>query len=223
MTPAALPPAVHRLGRRPDPWAWPDWRYAGSDGTFSNRFDDPHGVYRVLYASTERLTTFVECLAPFRPDPAILAEYAAIDATEGDVEPPAFGRVPLDWLSMRCVGTAGLHGDYVDIGHHDTIAELRRALAARLVHHRITDLDAATIRLSTPRAMTQEISRCIFDLTENRVRRWNGIRYLSKYGDDLVNWAIFEPAMLTITAVTEIDENDADLAQALGLHGLTLI
>ena len=71
---------VFRLGRRPDPWAWPDWRYADADGTFGNRFDDPQGVYRVLYASTQRLATFVECLASFRPDPAIVAEYAAIDA-----------------------------------------------------------------------------------------------------------------------------------------------
>jgi hypothetical protein len=28
---------IYRLGRRPDPWAWPDWAYAGADGTFGNR------------------------------------------------------------------------------------------------------------------------------------------------------------------------------------------
>lgn len=76
MKQADLPPVVYRLGRRPDPWAWPDWRYAGPDGTFGNRFDDPQGIYRVLYASTQRLATFRECLAPFRPDPAVITEYA---------------------------------------------------------------------------------------------------------------------------------------------------
>ena len=67
MKQADLPPVVYRLGRQPDPWAWPDWRYAGPDGTFGNRFGDPQCVYRVLYASTHRLATFLECLAPSVP------------------------------------------------------------------------------------------------------------------------------------------------------------
>jgi hypothetical protein len=49
---AEAPERVYRLGRRPDPWVWPDWSHAGADGTFGNRFDDPESEYRVLYAST---------------------------------------------------------------------------------------------------------------------------------------------------------------------------
>ena len=30
---------IYRLGRKPDPWAPPDWASAGPDGTFGNRFD----------------------------------------------------------------------------------------------------------------------------------------------------------------------------------------
>ena len=63
MKQADLPAEVFRLGRRPDPWAWPDWAFAEADGTFGNRYDDPQGIYRVLYASTQRVATFVECLA----------------------------------------------------------------------------------------------------------------------------------------------------------------
>jgi hypothetical protein len=48
------PERVYRLGRRPDPWQWPDWSYAGGDGTFGTRFDDPDSEYRVLYASSQR-------------------------------------------------------------------------------------------------------------------------------------------------------------------------
>jgi zinc-finger binding domain of transposase IS66 len=71
----AEPPAeVFRLRRRPDPWAWPDWAYADADGTFGNRYDDAQGIYRVLYASTQRVATFVECLAYYRPDIAVMAE-----------------------------------------------------------------------------------------------------------------------------------------------------
>lgn len=194
MKPATTPPAVFRLGRGPDPWAWPDWRYADADGTFGNRFDDPQGLYRVLYASTQRLATFVECLAYFRPDPAIIAEYADIAGSKDDEEPPGAGHVPSAWIDARCVGTAVLTGDYVDVGHHETLAELRTALAPRLVHHGLRELDASTIRLTVPRAFTQEISRYVFDETVDGTRRWNGVAYRSKHGDDLENWAVFEPA-----------------------------
>jgi hypothetical protein len=64
---------LYRLGRMPDPWAWPDWAYAGEDGTFGNRYDDPLSEYRALYASSQRLGTLIETLARFRPDPAIIA------------------------------------------------------------------------------------------------------------------------------------------------------
>jgi hypothetical protein len=43
---------LFRVGRDDDAWAVPDWAYAKEDGTFGNRFDDPMGVYRVLYASS---------------------------------------------------------------------------------------------------------------------------------------------------------------------------
>jgi RES domain len=56
---------VYRLGRRPDPWQWPDWSCAGGDGMFGNRFDDPDSEYRVMYASSQREATFRECLARF--------------------------------------------------------------------------------------------------------------------------------------------------------------
>ena len=88
----AVSPAapVHRLARRPDPWAWPDWAYADPDGTFGNRYDDPRGEYRVLYASTERVGAFVETLARFRPDPELVAALETID----DHEPVTSGLVP---------------------------------------------------------------------------------------------------------------------------------
>jgi hypothetical protein len=46
---------LFRLGRKPDPWNPPDWSRAQPDGTFGNRFDDPQGNYRVLYAATQRV------------------------------------------------------------------------------------------------------------------------------------------------------------------------
>jgi RES domain len=106
-----------RLGREPDPWEWPDWSYAIPDGTFGNRFDDPEGQYRVLYASAERGTTFRECLARFRPDPAIVA--AEIAENDGDENSPRLlpaGWVALTWLQNRRIGSGRLIGEFCDIG-----------------------------------------------------------------------------------------------------------
>jgi hypothetical protein len=50
---------LYRLGRHPDPWAWPDWSYAAPDGTFGNRYDDPDASYRVLYACSQRVGAFL--------------------------------------------------------------------------------------------------------------------------------------------------------------------
>jgi predicted NUDIX family NTP pyrophosphohydrolase len=56
------PGPLFRVGRDDDAWAIPDWAYAKEDRTFGNRFDDPAGVYRVLYASSQRLGCFIETL-----------------------------------------------------------------------------------------------------------------------------------------------------------------
>jgi hypothetical protein len=53
--------ALYRLGRLPDPLAWPSWEFAG-DG----RFDDPQRQFRTLYAAEQRHACFVETLARFR-------------------------------------------------------------------------------------------------------------------------------------------------------------
>jgi hypothetical protein len=102
--PADLPEVVHRIGRRPNPFAWPDWDYAAPDGTFGSRFDDPKATYRVLYASTEGVGPYVETLARFRPDPAVFAAIDTIDAEDDEPEPPR-GLVPRAWLTKRAMGT----------------------------------------------------------------------------------------------------------------------
>jgi len=56
---------LFRVGRDRGAWAVPDWAYAKEDGTFGNLFDDPMRVYRVLYASSQRLGCFIETLAGF--------------------------------------------------------------------------------------------------------------------------------------------------------------
>jgi hypothetical protein len=208
---------LYRLGRQPDPWAWPDWSYAAPDGTFGNRYDDPEASYRVLYASSQRLGAFLETLARFRPDLEVFAELEQIDGAEEP--PPALLR---SWLDNRLLGEATIAGDFVDIGDSTSLATLRTALAAVAIHHGLDDIDGATIRLRAPRAFTQQVSRFVYEQGP-----FAGIRYSSRLGDDVVNWAIFEPGPgthtpLVATEATSIDADDPDMRRALDLLGVTL-
>jgi hypothetical protein len=128
MTPAqsaAQPGGVlHRVGRAPDPWAWPPWAYAG-EGSFGNRFDDPAGEYRVLYAS---VGPFLETLARYRTDPALVAALKEIADDEEDADryptiPP--GVMPAHWCKSRRIGAADHDGPFADIGQSSSVAYLR--------------------------------------------------------------------------------------------------
>jgi hypothetical protein len=163
---------LYRLGRHPDPWAWPPWSAALRDGTFGNRYDDPDGSYRVLYASSRRVGAFLETLARFRPDLEVLAE---LDRIEGEDEPPP--AAPRGWLDGRLIGEATVEGRFVDVGHATSLATLRAALAAHAIHHGLDEIDAATIRLRAPRAFTQQVSRYAYEEGS-----FAGIRYRSRLG-----------------------------------------
>lgn len=213
------PELLYRLGRPPDAWALPPWEFAGPDGTFDNRYDDPLGLYRVVYASGRRFGTFVETLARFRPDLAVVAELAAIAGSEGDAPTIPAGVVPSGWLTNRCIGVASVaQARFADVAHSDSIAHLRTALAKRLVHYGLDDFDAGDLRTRAPRALTQEISRYVYD------QGFAGLRYPSRLGDDIVNWALFEPAPLqrVITRAQKLRADDPDLQTALATLGLAL-
>ena len=222
MKPADLPASIHRVGRLPNPFAWPDWAYADPDGTFGNRFDDPRGTYRVLYAATGREGAYIETLALFRPDPAVFAALDAIEGEPDEVDLPR-GVVPKQWFVPRAMGTGVLSGSFVDLGAAATLAELRTKLASRLLHHGIADLDASAIRLSVPRGFTQDISRVVYEVTApDGHRAWDGIAYSSRLGDDLHNWATFEPNDPGEQQVEPLDRADPTLASALAILALEL-
>lgn len=227
-SPSSEETPLYRVARAPDPWAWPDWANVGSDGTFGNRWDDPQGVYRVLYASSSPLGALVEVLARFRPDPHILEALREIEDA-GDDRFGLPGELDSGWLASRCMGVARIEGAFVDVGHSRSLSRLRLALASRIVHHGLDDLDAASVRLSAPRRFTQEISRWVYDRsTPEGQRRFAGIAYRSRLGDEFHNWAIFEPSGGALpwrgTPETRpIPGNDPDLARALELLGVRLV
>jgi len=175
----------------------------------------------VLYACSQRVGAFAERLALFRPDPIASSGVAAVAGGGGS--PP--GRVPATWLTGQMLGEATPVGQYAFVGHSRSLAFVRSTLASRLAHYGLTDLDAATIRLSTPRRFTQEISRLIYETTALSGPRFSGIRYGSRLGDDFGNWAVFEsdPAPVHVVAARAIDPGDADLQEALDLLGIAFV
>ena len=206
-----VPGVIYRLGRKPDPWSAPDWASAGTDGTFGNRFDDPEGMYRVLYASSQRVGCFLETLARFRVDLKLLAELAEI---EGEDDYCPLGEVPLEWIEKRMMGVATASGEYADICSSEWISRLRIVLAGHLERFGLDHLDASVLQMTAPRNLTQLVSRVVFS------ERLAGIYYRSKYGHDVENWALFEPFQINMRDSESIRTNDPELQQAFRLHGL---
>jgi RES domain-containing protein len=207
------PNEIFRIGRKPDPWQPPDWSRANSDGTFGNRFDDPAGYYRVLYAASRSVSCFVETLARFRPDLTLRAELSEIQG-EDDFVP--LGEVPLEWCDQRLIGTAAADGDYADIYSSLWIAYLRPKLADECLRLGLQDLDAAVLQNAAPRRISQLASRQAYEVG------CPGIYYRSRYGHDLENWAIFEPFPIHPRGSKEIRESDESLQKALEILGLKL-
>ena len=204
---------VFRLGRRPDAWQPPDWLLAQSDGTFGNRFDDPEGYYRVLYASSQRLACFVETLARFRPDLSLLAELNAIEGAN-DFSP--LGTVPRAWLAVRMMGSANIDGTFADLYAASWVSHLRRSLAAEALKLGVKDIDLSTLENAQPRRLTQLASRQAYRLN------FAGVFYRSRYGHSLENWAIFEPFPMENAKSEALSEDDPDLMLALLMHDILL-
>jgi hypothetical protein len=197
---------IFRLGRRPDPWEPPDWSRAHSDGTFGNRFDDPTGYYRVLYASSQRLSCFIETLARFRPDLSLLAE---LDGIAGEDDYVPLGHVPSEWCDERWLGNCTAQGSYADIYSAYWVGRLRQTLASECLKLGLEDLDVAILQQGKPRRLTQLSSLEVYKAG------LNGIYYRSRYGHDLENWALFEPFQIRKRGDSEaIRVDDPDLLAA---------
>jgi hypothetical protein len=89
-------------------------------------------------------------------------------------------------------------------------------LASKCVELNIAELDASVLQRTAPRPLTQQVSRIVYNYG------FNGIRYISKYGLDVENWAFFEPFALTPKSDGVIDPADREFTKALEVLGLAL-
>ncbi len=198
------------MARYPDAWQLPDWSRA-KDGTFGNRFDDPESDYRVLYAASQEVSCYVETLARFRPDLTLLAE---LEEIEGDDDFLPIGEVPLSWCENRVIGTAAADGNYADIYALEWIALLRRKLVSDCLRLGLRDLDASALQNSSPRTLTQLVSRIVYDMG------LAGVYYRSRYGHNLENWALFEPCRISRMKSKKVAADDPALEEAMEILGL---
>jgi hypothetical protein len=219
-----LPPSreLYRIGYKPGVWALPDWKYISSvDGIFPNRYDDPEGEYRVLYAASQRLACFVEVLAPlFRVAPEVAAGLAEIEGPDDFLPVQTLPRMVVEQrLEPRQMGMARMdlsEGNFAEVCTSQWVSRLRAALLPRFFALGIESFDVSTLLASSPRRLTQLVSRYVYEIGL-RV-----IRYPSKHGTDLENWAFLDWVPLTTLGVAEIRLDDPDLLEALRLHFVQL-
>jgi len=226
------PGPVFRVGHRPDPWAWTPWGYAGDDGRFQGRFDDPRGEFRTIYAATTLLACLLEVLAVFRADPHLGEDLGAIVEDPDDAERyPSLGpgTVPAAWLAARQAAAATLSGVYCAITDKETLATLRPLFVASALRYGLADLDAGALRLAAPRALTRRIAAWLYDLHDGPRDLLDGVRFESRHGDDLALCAIFErdddgdtSRRLSDIRAVPLDAGHPDLREAFRLHRLSL-
>lgn len=218
------PTLVFRLARKPDPWDWPE---TSANEPSMNRWDDPLGLYGVLYASSTAVGAYIECLARFRRDVATEAGLAAVL----DDQPTPFrrpGTLAASWLQSRVIGEAVLAGTFCDITAAPSLTALRHDLAARLIHYGLDDLDLSTIT-SGNRALTKDISRHVYECSRpNGQRRFAGIAYPSRFGPAFTNWALFQNTAYEDTCFVnvrhrDVVRDDPELVEALRILRLEMV
>ncbi|WP_022873404.1 RES domain-containing protein [Nesterenkonia alba] len=221
------------MGYVPEPWSWPDWRWAGTSGRFSGRWDAlDAGLYRTLYVGDSLLACLVEVLAPFRPDPTLNHELDAIVDNDEESQMGAQpGVLDLDaWLAPRQASTAQLTGTFCDVTDAETIASLFSRFKPRAATYGLPDFDAAALKTAEPRLLTQEVSQYLWEAkTESGTDLCDGIEFRSRHGDNFTLWAIYErPGDPEITPhVTDLqtvglNRETPELQSATHLLGITL-
>jgi hypothetical protein len=223
--------SVYRIGYRPAPWNWTPWEYAGTDGRFHGRWDDPNGTWRSLYTGSSALACYLEVLAAFRADPTLAGELDAVVDDEDDAaQYPTVvaGTVPRSWCEPRLSASGTLSGTFAVPGHRESLPTLRQRFLEAAREFGLADLDAAAIRDSRPRTLTQHIAAWIYTLSTIDGGVLSGIEFYSRHGDNLRLWALFErdtatsaPPQITPSDAQPVDEQDPDLAEGMRLHRLT--
>jgi RES domain len=204
----------HRIGRLPDPLAWPPPAFRGA-----GRFDDPENEFGVIYAAPERRACFLETLDAYRPDRALLQRLLAMgpDAfiPQSGLIPDAYfdkriGHLRLDpgqrWLDLRMTAP----GSAIALSRDPDIAALLPALG---YGNRVKPGDF----VGSDRSLTQALARWAYE------RDYAGLAYSCSHDLRLDCWAIFSGARFTIaSAPSPIEPDDLELIAVARTFELTV-
>lgn len=225
------PGEVWRIGYGLEPWDWVDWAHA-VNGRFNGRWDALDSAYRTIYAGSSLFACLVEVLARFRLDPLFQADMVGIDVDEADAA--LYATVPIGivdeaWLKVRSASRANLSGRYCDVADSATIAALRPSFGGLAVGLGLADFDSSALQNSEPRELTQRVGRAVYEMSnDDGAPAFDGVRFLSRHGNDLELWSIFErstdgaySAQLSDIVVGKLQPGHPDVEAAMRLHGLT--
>ncbi|NQX34728.1 RES domain-containing protein [Herbiconiux sp. VKM Ac-2851] len=186
------PGQVWRVGFKPNPWAWSDWKYATDDGRFNGRWDDIRGQFRTVYDGQTLYACLIDVLAKYCLD-SVLANALGnivIDSTDAAEYPPRpAATVSFDWLEPRCASSGELRGAFCDVSASTSIAALWAEFVQVALGAGAADFDAAALKDSGPRDLTRSVASWLYAQTSPVV---DGVEFGSRHGDDLRLWAIFE-------------------------------
>lgn len=193
---------VWRIGYRPDPWERADWRWAGAGGRFTGRWDAlDGGLYRTVYAGKSLRACLIELLTPLRPDPQLVSamDEITVDVQDAAEHPTiAPGVIDIDnWTHRRLAASSHLQERFCAVSAATTIAALHRHFyPAATTTYGLKDFDAAALKDARPRELTQAVSQYLWNAKDPHTGAdlCDGIEFLSRHGDDLMLWAVFERA-----------------------------
>jgi hypothetical protein len=164
-------------------------------------------------------------LADFRPDPLVVVGLAGIvddDPDGASVPTVAAGTVDRSWLEPRVAACGRLTGWFADITSAGSLAALHPLLVGQALQLGFQDFDAATLKDSRSRPLTQQLASHLYTSTP-----LSGVKFRSRHGDDMILWAVFErPGDGPITPCISQIEHHAlrmdhpDIANAMRMLGL---
>jgi len=228
---AALPSQIYRIGKKPDAWKRP--LPTRGENRPTNRYDDPLGIYHVVYAASDAYGACVEKFAALRHD--LNPDLASIDNNDGGLRSSSFaGLVPINWFQGFHLGSARLQGNFVDLRSPKTIAFLSRRMTEQFREwtrrYREWEEFDLSVLASPRREVTMEISRSIFELETREGSRYDGICYPSRLGTHVTCWAIFDDTgedeeglpCVVDRKNQELDTNHSEVRRLLNDFGLTI-
>lgn len=205
---------LQRIGRPPDPLAWPAPAFRGG-----GRFDDPRNAFGVVYASEARVACYLETLDAYRPDRALLQRLLAMGP---DPFSPQSGLVPDDYFA-KLIGRFRLDDGQrwldVRIDAPETAAALSREPTVNTLLPALgygTRFKPGDL-LGFDRRLTQAIARWAFD------HGYADLTYSCSHRPRLDCWAIFEGAALSVAGPPlPIEPDDPDLIAVAREFELTI-